>query len=49
MFKLIAIILFWGVTLPAFGQVPEYLKNYWEAYNENPRAANLQWFKDARF
>ncbi len=26
MFKLIAIILFWEVTLPVFGQVLEYLK-----------------------
>ncbi len=30
-------------------QVPAYLKNYSEEYGNNPRQANLQWFKNARF
>lgn len=31
------------------GQEPAYLNAYSEEYRKNPRAANLQWFKDARF
>jgi len=30
-------------------QVPSYLEKYKEHYNQDARAANLQWFKDARF
>jgi len=30
-------------------EVPSYLKDYAALYRENPRQANLQWFKDARF
>ena len=29
--------------------IPNYLKDYAEAYQEDPRAANLQWFKDAKY
>ena len=29
--------------------VPSYLSEYAELYKANPRQANLQWFKDARF
>lgn len=45
---LLAVSLFLGscVSKP---QTPEYLKAYSEAYSKNPREANLQWFKDARF
>jgi len=31
------------------GQIPAYLQNYKDLYLNNPREANLQWFKDARF
>jgi alpha-L-fucosidase len=44
----IVIVLFL-FSIIAFGQMPEYLKDYQEAYGKNPREANLQWFKDARF
>ena len=30
-------------------EVPSYLKEYEDAYAENPRAAALQWFKEAKF
>ena len=30
-------------------EVPTYLSNYHEQYSENPRAANLAWFKEAKF
>lgn len=30
-------------------KVPNYLKGYKDLYSENPRQANLQWFKDAQF
>ena len=29
--------------------VPSYLKNYGDAYAQNPRVANLNWFKDAEY
>ncbi len=29
--------------------VPSYLKNYTDLYRESPRAAALQWFRDAKF
>lgn len=31
------------------GQVPAYLQDFEEHYKENPREANLRWFKEARF
>lgn len=31
------------------GRIPSYLKDYAAKYAENPREANLQWFKDAGF
>lgn len=30
-------------------QVPAYLKDYKKEYKQDPRAANLHWFKDAQF
>lgn len=30
-------------------ETPSYLQDYSELYQEDPRKANLQWFKDARF
>ena len=30
-------------------QIPEYLKDYKKEYNENPRAANLKWFVNAKY
>jgi len=47
--KLAAAIVLFLFSTTTFGQVPEYLKNYRESYDDNPREANLQWFKDARF
>ena len=29
--------------------IPSYLKDYQAEYAANPRTANLNWFKDARF
>jgi len=49
MFKLIFTVFLSISAFISFGQVPEYLKNYAQKYHENPREANLQWFKDARF
>jgi alpha-L-fucosidase len=40
---------FYGTGLTASGQIPAYLKEYSEEYMKDPRLANLQWFKDARF
>lgn len=34
---------------PLFSQVPSYLKDYSTEYLQNPRKANLDWFKDAGF
>src|SRR5690554_1208160 len=41
--------LFLIIGFLANGQIPAYLQDFKEHYKENPRAANLQWFKDARF
>lgn len=41
-----AIIL---LAFTAFGQVPNYLKSYTQAYKKDAHAANLQWFTDAGF
>jgi len=49
MLKYLLIITFLTVGIPAICQVPSYLKKHSEEYQKNPRAANLQWFKDARF
>ncbi|WP_372947294.1 alpha-L-fucosidase [Mariniphaga sp.] len=49
MYKLFLAFILSFSSLFAYGQVPEYLKNYRESYEKNPREANLQWFKDARF
>ena len=45
---LLAFILLLGSCVSK-SQTPEYLKAYSEQYSKNPREANLQWFKDARF
>jgi alpha-L-fucosidase len=40
------------ISLQGFSQndkIPLYLKNYEKDYVENPRAANLKWFTDAKF
>ena len=29
--------------------IPNYLKNYADLYADNPRAAALQWFREARY
>ncbi|MEE4287623.1 MAG: alpha-L-fucosidase, partial [Mariniphaga sp.] len=49
MFKIILVLVLSVSSFIAFGQVPDYLKNYAPQYFENPREANRQWFKDARF
>lgn len=46
-FILLAILL--SINFSGTSQVPSYLEKYTEAYRENPRAANLKWFKDAQF
>lgn len=46
---LLLAITFFTVYNSASGQCPEYLNNYNDYYQENPRFANLQWFKDAQF
>ena len=33
----------------ALVEVPKYLQDYSELYKNDPRQANLEWFKDARF
>jgi len=30
-------------------EIPSYLKDYKTAYQKNPKEANLQWFKDAKY
>lgn len=45
-------VLFFVILLAsctAKDQVPSYLRNYEDEYRENPRAANLKWFQDAKF
>jgi alpha-L-fucosidase len=49
MVKLFLAVVLSFSSLIALPQVPEYLKNYRESWEKNPREANLQWFKDARF
>ena len=41
--------LFLIIGFSVKGQVPAYLQAFKEHYKENPREANLKWFKDARF
>jgi alpha-L-fucosidase len=48
-FILSVLIIFLLVHFSVKSQVPAYLNNYMEEYRQNPRAANLQWFKDVRF
>jgi alpha-L-fucosidase len=40
---------FFGTGFKVSGQMPAYLKEYSEEFSKDPRKANLQWFKDARF
>lgn len=44
---LMAVLLF--ASACEKNQVPSYLEGYEEAYLENPRQTNLEWFKDAGF
>ncbi len=48
-FILSVLIILLSVHFSVQSQVPSYLKKYKEQYNQDARAANLQWFKDARF
>lgn len=47
------VLLFWMAVLGSAcapkAPVPSYLQDYEAAYRENPRAANLQWFREADF
>jgi len=38
-----------GLSAYAAVKVPSYLKGYETLYAQNPRAAALQWFREARF
>ncbi|MFW6289951.1 MAG: alpha-L-fucosidase [Mariniphaga sp.] len=49
MLRLMPVSVLLLALLMVNGQTPAFLKNYAEKYNKNPREANLQWFKDARF
>lgn len=49
MIKYIWIGLLLGISIPAYSQIPAYLKKYEKEYVKNPRGANLHWFKDAQF
>jgi len=47
---LILLLLALGIQACHTGpHVPSYLDDYEEAYRENPRQANLQWFQEARY
>lgn len=37
------------INADAKERVPEYLKSYVREYQQNPRATNLKWFKEAQF
>ena len=45
---IVCLILICGCAISNPG-VPSYLKGYEKLYAENPRAATLQWFEDAKF
>jgi alpha-L-fucosidase len=45
----LALIAFSIFGFSAKCQTPAYLKNYSVQYKQDPRAANLTWFKDAKF
>ena len=44
-----AFVMLLLISFTVKSQVPSYLKNYSKEYKQNPRAANLEWFKDAQF
>ena len=44
-----AVFILVVISFAAQAQVPDYLREYSSQYAENPRKANLQWFKDAGF
>jgi alpha-L-fucosidase len=46
-FTVLALLL--SVHFSATSQIPVYLKKYKKLYKQEPRAANIQWFKDAQF
>lgn len=45
----ILVLLFFLSITNSWAQVPAYLKGYQKQFEKDPRAANLQWFVDARF
>jgi alpha-L-fucosidase len=45
----IVILFFFASICEINAQAPNYLKDYKDVYIVDPRKANLQWFKDARF
>ncbi len=49
MLKYLLIIVLSVISVSSYCQVPNYLKDYKEEYKSDPRAANLQWFKNAQF
>jgi alpha-L-fucosidase len=48
-YSLTGIYFLASLSFPVYSQIPAYLKDYREGYNQTPRAANLHWFKDAGF
>ncbi len=49
MLKYLLIIAICFIGFSATSQVPSYLKDFSKEYKQNPREANLNWFKDAGF
>ncbi len=47
--RIVLFCCFFGTGFWVTSQIPAHLKDYSKEYNESPREANLQWFKDARF
>lgn len=38
-----------GNNVESLGKQPDYLKKYTAEYRQDPRQANLKWFKEAQF
>ena len=47
--RAIIIVSLFIASFSVLAGVSEYLNNYRKEYKKDPRSANLQWFKDARF
>ncbi len=47
--KIFYLLIFCLLSSSLLAGVPKYLKDYKKEYKQNPRAANLHWFKDAQF